>query len=474
MDIATCFSPNWARHVAIGMFSLLRHNDGPIRFHLLTDKLDQDDIDRFIAVCAKFGQRASFKVYDLDRFYETRINSRFISPGRFTKYTFFKLGIAHFIPSDRLLFLDADAICLGNIEQFYHQDLGGNLIAGCIDIGVGRRHKARIRMSNHSPYINAGMVLFDLAAIREAGIHEQWLTLCQKTRLPLNDQDAINLTCSPRIKVVNIAYNTSASTGLEVTECDIKILHLAGPKNPWVARLPYSNYWYDAERAFDIFMGPLPEMRIPPTIYYGWFGGADKPRKILDCIESWRNVCRGFDIIELNESNCDVHCNAFVREAYAAQKWGFVWDYFRMKAMYDWGGVSLDADVEVLQPLDRFMTHRFFSGQEIDGQILITATMGSEPHNPLVKAILDYYETAEFVWGEVKPNTAFITEIFKTYIAQTLPDGTIELCYGGVLYPQRYFCNYDHRRRRILYSADSHACHWFEGSWKRQPTAIAR
>lgn len=450
------------------MDALLRHNQnaGTVHFHLLSDSLPPADLDRFEVVCEFHGSPSAvrFTPYDLEQFYKQHIFSRYISPGRFSRYTFYKLAMPWFIGADRVLFLDADALCVADLTDFYNQDLEGNLIAGCVDVGIGIQQKARIGMTANLPYINAGVILCDMKRIRDEKIFDQWMRLCQSRRLPLNDQDAINMTISPRIKIMPNKFNSSLSTGFDPEPV---IRHFASPKAPWVARAPDAEHWYAHEEAYhNEIERPLPP-KIPRHIYYGWFGGGKKPQKILDCIKSWRTVMPSVEITELNETNCGIYGNAFVRKAYDAGKWGFVWDYFRILAMHNWGGISLDADVELVAPLDSFLNHRFFSGQEINDKILITATMGSEPGHPLTRAILDYYATATFDAAAVKPNTGFITELFEPLIAEREPGGKIILQHDGHLYPQAWFCNYDHRKRKVLPSANAHAVHWFEGSWKK-------
>ena len=54
---------------------------------------------------------------------------------------------------------------------------------------------------------------------------------------------------------------------------------------------------------------------IPKIIHYCWFGGNEKPALIKRCIESWKKICPDYEIKEWNESNFDVCCNAYVKNA---------------------------------------------------------------------------------------------------------------------------------------------------------------
>ena len=64
-------------------------------------------------------------------------------------------------------------------------------------------------------------------------------------------------------------------------------------------------------------------------IHYCWFGGKPLPELACKCIQSWKSYFPGYEIKEWNESNFDVHCCAYVEEAYKAKRWAFVSDYAR-------------------------------------------------------------------------------------------------------------------------------------------------
>lgn len=66
---------------------------------------------------------------------------------------------------------------------------------------------------------------------------------------------------------------------------------------------------------------------IPKIIHYCWFGGNPLPELAQKCIESWKMYLPDYKIKEWNESNFDLNCCTYVKEAYEAKKWAFVSDY---------------------------------------------------------------------------------------------------------------------------------------------------
>ena len=96
---------------------------------------------------------------------------------------------------------------------------------------------------------------------------------------------------------------------------------------------------------------------IPKVIHYCWFGGNPLPELAQKCIASWKKYCPDYEIKEWNESNFDLNCCDYVREAYEAKKWAFVSDVARLYAMVHEGGIYMDTDVEVIAPLDSLLQY---------------------------------------------------------------------------------------------------------------------
>ena len=91
---------------------------------------------------------------------------------------------------------------------------------------------------------------------------------------------------------------------------------------------------------------------IPKIIHYCWFGKNEKPDIVIKCIDSWKKILNEYEIIEWNEKNFKIDSNKFVKQAYDSKKFAFVSDYVRVYALYNYGGIYLDTDVEVFKSLD--------------------------------------------------------------------------------------------------------------------------
>ena len=102
------------------------------------------------------------------------------------------------------------------------------------------------------------------------------------------------------------------------------------------------------------------EKMIPKIIHYCWFGKAKKSELEIKCIESWKKFCPNYKIIEWNEENYDVSKNTYMYQAYQKSRWGFVSDYTRLDVIYNYGGIYLDTDVELIKPIDDLLEDEGF------------------------------------------------------------------------------------------------------------------
>ena len=145
---------------------------------------------------------------------------------------------------------------------------------------------------------------------------------------------------------------------------------------------------------------------IPKIIHYFWFGGSEKSELIQKCIESWKRNAPDFEIIEWNESNCDMHVNRYVEEAYAAKKWAFVSDYFRMEKVAEYGGIYFDTDVELMRnPSILLLDPAFFAFETCDA--VNAAIFGAIPHHKTIEQCLKSYESSTFRKKDGTYNTTF-------------------------------------------------------------------
>ena len=205
---------------------------------------------------------------------------------------------------------------------------------------------------------------------------------------------------------------------------------------------------------------------IPKVVHYCWFGGNQLPDDAKKCIASWKKFFPGYEIKEWNESNFDVNCCDYVKEAYAAKKWAFVSDYARFWILYHEGGLYFDTDVEVIKDMSDIIAKGAFMGCETDDKCTPGLGLGANPGLGLYKEILDYYEKIHFF---IEGNT---TETVVTHTSKILKshgwvgNGEIEQIEGVTIYPPEYFCPMDYKTGKLDITPNTRSIHWYTASWQ--------
>ena len=206
---------------------------------------------------------------------------------------------------------------------------------------------------------------------------------------------------------------------------------------------------------------------IPRIIHYCWFGKGEKPEIVKKCIASWKENLTDYEIKEWNEDSFDINSNEFVRQAYENKKYAFVSDYVRVYALYNYGGIYLDTDVEVIQDFDKYLENESFWGFEI-GNYVATSTIGAAKENKLIKKFLDSYDGKTFLNEDgsfnVTTNVKIVSEIFEN-LGVNLNGEYQEIEEIGAIYPLEIFSPYDYRYYQDLRNKDTVCIHHYYKSW---------
>ena len=109
--------------------------------------------------------------------------------------------------------------------------------------------------------------------------------------------------------------------------------------------------------------------KIPRLIHYCWFGGKPLSPLAKKCIRSWGKFLPDYTLVCWNENSFSFSSHPYTKESYEAKKWAFITDYVRLYVLYNYGGIYMDTDVEIIKPIDKFLIHGAFSSFESPVQI---------------------------------------------------------------------------------------------------------
>ena len=105
---------------------------------------------------------------------------------------------------DRILYLDYDVVCRGDIGEFYNMNMKEIEAAGVLDI-YGKNFYHYNGLLNFD-YMNSGVMLFNMEECRKTGMFEKAAKKCAERWMMLADQAALNKAIMKR-KLVPRKYN---------------------------------------------------------------------------------------------------------------------------------------------------------------------------------------------------------------------------------------------------------------------------
>lgn len=130
---------------------------------------------------------------------------------------------------------------------------------------------------------------------------------------------------------------------------------------------------------------------IPKIIHYCWLSGDSIPQDMQDWMKSWQKL-KGYEFVLWDLKRFDINKSKWVKDAFELKKYAFAADYIRAYALYNYGGIYMDMDVEVVKPFDDLLDQDYLLADE-NPLGLEAGIMGAKKGFPLFKDVLDYYDS---------------------------------------------------------------------------------
>lgn len=214
---------------------------------------------------------------------------------------------------------------------------------------------------------------------------------------------------------------------------------------------------------------------IPKIIHYCWLSNDPVPESLQKCMDSWKKVIPEYKWIHWNFDRFPKERSKWVSQAFDNKKYAFAADYIRLYALYHYGGIYLDMDVEVVRSFDVFLElHEMLCFENSKDGRLEVAAFGVEKGAQWIKDCLDYYKDRPFV----KSNGTFDTKVLPGIIKDCLlkngytlkPVSSIEeatQCIGKEIpvFPYQYFSPKSYATGKVEMSSLTYSIHHFAGTW---------
>lgn len=192
------------------------------------------------------------------------------------------------------------------------------------------------------------------------------------------------------------------------------------------------------------------------------------PAEFQRYLEGWRRLMPDYEF-RLWDMEAMSQCDSkFFRAAVASGKYAFASDYVRIYALYKFGGIYLDCDVEVLKSFDELLPLPYFICREETKHGIEAAVIGAGKGCRWIGDCLDFYNRRESVSCEVMPSVLKRVLLGRGYQFKEIaaPDefsfkpGEINLLSSEYFSPKSYVTN------EIRITANTFCVHHFSGSWQ--------
>lgn len=221
------------------IFSLLHYSSKPINLYMMYQEkeLEQSDLN-YLSEFVKHTNKGKFIPLKFDTGKLTGVRTSGEDGYFFSIETYSRLFCGFYLPDDveKIVYLDADMVCAGDIAELYNINLDGYIWAGAIDGGATLKDLQRLELPETHQYVNAGVAIINVKKLRKMfsendivnlikANHEKWIYL---------DQDFVNKIFHGDIKIISNKYNflTKIAT-YEDLKCKPIVYHYAGSVKPW-------------------------------------------------------------------------------------------------------------------------------------------------------------------------------------------------------------------------------------------------
>lgn len=234
---------------------------------------------------------------------------------------------------------------------------------------------------------------------------------------------------------------------------------------------------------------------IPKIIHYCWLSDDPIPDKYQAYISGWKEIMPHYEFKKWDRTIFNLDNHKFAKKAYENKKYAYAADLIRVYALYHYGGIYLDSDVEVFDSFDKFLSFGYFTSIEnhwnksdfkllknryfdekgnrfetVDKVLnvgLQAAIFGSEKHHPLTKDLLDYYMSLEWIDNELPMTAPYIhSRIAEKYGFRYL-DEVQFLKEKIAIFPSNVFAT-----NKFKSSTDSQAIHHCAASWVKTDSKL--
>ena len=226
----------YARPAGVLMSSILHHTRSPVCFHLFTYGISEENL-AWLRRVVSLSAAAHLEVV---KGLEIRTDRKGHEVEYISNETWCRLMAHRLLPDvDKLLYLDIDLLILGDVSQIYEMDISGFMAAGVEEEQMRTNgYPESIGMSSVHGYVNAGVLLMNLRALRDSGKGDELIAGINTIDGRFMDQDVLNSVLHGQMALLPRRFNFNLYY-YRVYKKERKhalVIHFTGPDKPWMPK----------------------------------------------------------------------------------------------------------------------------------------------------------------------------------------------------------------------------------------------
>lgn len=243
-NILVAYDENYFEVGEVMLYSLSKNSAQSFKIHFFYHEMSDHSLNELAQMIEKInkktGKTNELFLYDIGALKWDLPIMRYWSI-----QVYFRLLAPEYILEDKVLYLDPDIIVQNSIDELFETDMTGTGFVMCEDIS-NFELKRRLSLPDKYVYCNSGVILMNLAYLREikfTDLISEWLEMGGRELLKCPDQDIINGVAYDKIKY---ADKTIYNCWPDIVTEETKVIHYmgGGSNKPWVGCPPHWRIWW--------------------------------------------------------------------------------------------------------------------------------------------------------------------------------------------------------------------------------------
>lgn len=247
MNILVTINRNYLEQLVVLLKSLQKSNHN-VLFNVFVMAKDITNLD-IKDVEKNLSRKITIHLINIS---DSEIDNFPVVEKRYPIEIYFRLFATKYLPEyiDKILYLDTDIVVNNSLKRLYSMDFQDNYFIATTHVRklIHKFHEVRLNMNSSNVYVNTGVLLMNLNALRKNDIEGDIINFVNKNKykLILPDQDILSALYGDKVMLVDsLIYNLGErgynlynlnnknKIGLYWVRKNSVIIHYYGRNKPW-------------------------------------------------------------------------------------------------------------------------------------------------------------------------------------------------------------------------------------------------